>query len=105
MQNYKIVVFIPLQAKEKVKMAMFQAGAGKIGAHYDQCSFETKGLGQFRPLSGATPAIGSLGTLEVVEEVRVEMIVSGEALQRVIVAMKEAHPYEEVAYDIFGLLN
>lgn len=97
---YKVFVFIPTESKEKVKEAMFKAGGGHIG-NYDSCCFETEGTGQFRPLEGSDPAIGGHGHVEYVKEVRVEMVVEDEKISAVLSAMKEAHPYEEVAYDVF----
>ncbi len=70
---YKLVIFIPEEAKERVKGAMFSEGAGKIG-NYDCCSFELKGEGQFRALKGSNPHIGEQGKLEKVVEYRVEMV-------------------------------
>ena len=101
---YKIGVYIPQEHKEKVKTAMFEAGAGKIGS-YDCCSFEYAGSGQFRPLSGSRPFIGLQDALEKVDEVRVEMVCKKEFLQAVVVAMKAAHPYEEVAFDVVKLVD
>ncbi|MFA4904893.1 MAG: NGG1p interacting factor NIF3 [Candidatus Margulisiibacteriota bacterium] len=100
---YKLVVFIPEKALDKVRKAVCSAGAGKIGRKYDNCSFYTKGTGTFRPLKGARPYIGKVGKLEKVNEYRLETIVSKELLKKVIAAMKEAHPYEEPAYDIYPL--
>jgi len=93
----QIVVFIPESHKERVKDAMFQAGAGKLG-NYDCCSFEVTGLGQFRPLDGSQPYTGTFQQIEYVKEVRVEMICHDTAVNDVIKAMKIAHPYETPAY-------
>ncbi len=92
-----IVFYVPDEALEKVKAAMFAAGAGRLG-HYDQCCWQTIGQGQFRPLPGSNPAIGSLGKLAIVDEWKVEMICATEALEKVISAMKAAHPYETPAF-------
>lgn len=96
---YKLVFFVPEAQKEQVKLAVFSAGAGKIG-HYDQCCWEVKGTGQFRPLSGSTPAIGSRNVVEQVEEFRVELVCEDHLIEKAVEAMKQAHPYEEPAYDI-----
>jgi hypothetical protein len=104
MKLFKIGVYIPLEHKEKVKDAMFGAGAGKIG-NYDSCSFEILGTGQFRPLSGSRPFIGIQDAVERVSEVRVEMICPQEKVKAVVVAMKKSHPYEEVAFDIVAMEN
>jgi len=97
---YKIITFIPESHLEQVKAAMFAAGAGHIG-NYDCCCFTSKGFGQFRPLPGSDPFIGQQGKIETVEEYKVEMVCPKELLKHVIQAMIEAHPYEEVAYDVF----
>jgi len=96
---YTISFYVPEKDKERVKMAMFHAGAGKIG-NYDQCCFEYKGQGQFRPLTGSKPHLGNENQLEYVEEYKVEMVVLDSFVKAVIAAMKNAHPYEEVAYHV-----
>jgi dinuclear metal center YbgI/SA1388 family protein len=101
---HKLVVFCPTEAAAIVSQAMFDAGAGHIG-NYDQCSFETNGVGAFRPLDGAQPVLGELGQREKVSETRIEMLCSKHVISRVISAMKQAHPYEEVAYDCYQLEN
>jgi hypothetical protein len=100
----KIVFFCPIKEKETVKSAMFEAGAGKIG-NYDSCSFETEGIGQFRPLAGSNAFIGDIGKLELVKEFKIEMVCSDEVVSNVILAMKNTHPYEEVAYEVYSLEN
>jgi hypothetical protein len=100
----KIIVFIPKKFSEKVKEEMFKAGAGKF-KNYDCCSFESEGVGQFRPLKNARPFIGSIDRIKKVKEVKVEMICEEECLKEVISAMKKSHPYEEVAYDVFSLVK
>lgn len=92
-----ISFYVPIKDAEKVKNAMFQAGAGRVG-NYDYCSFETKGTGQFRPLSGSRPAIGAEGTLEMVEELKVDMVCEDNVVREVIAALKKSHPYETPAY-------
>lgn len=101
---HKLTVYIPLKYKEVVKSAMFKMGAGKVG-NYDQCSFEVIGTGQFRPLKGSDPFIGSTDNLQKVEEARVEMIVEDSMINDVVAAMKSAHPYETPAYDIVKMEN
>jgi dinuclear metal center YbgI/SA1388 family protein len=103
-QYNKVAVFIPVSHTEKVMLAMANAGAGSIGA-YDSCSFQSEGTGTFRPLKGSNPFIGSTGTLERVDEMRLEMIVPTWKLNPVLEAMKAAHPYEEIAYDVYALAN
>ena len=102
--NYKLVVFVPVDALAKVSNAVFAAGAGAIG-NYSNCSFGTEGTGTFLPLEGAKPAIGKKGKLEKVPEIRFETIVPAEKLDNVIAAMKKAHPYETPAFDVFKLYN
>jgi dinuclear metal center YbgI/SA1388 family protein len=102
--NYKLVVFIPVEAVSKLSNAIFKAGAGKIG-NYSHCSFRTEGEGSFLPLDGAQPAIGKKGKLENVPEIRFEAIVSSDKLQQVVSAMLKAHPYEMPAFDCYKLFN
>jgi dinuclear metal center YbgI/SA1388 family protein len=96
----KIAVFVPEEHAARVREAMAQAGAGKLG-NYDQCAFETVGTGHFRPLEGANPFIGEISHSENVREVKVEAICAPDNVEAVISAMRSAHPYEEPAYDIF----
>jgi len=101
---YKIVVFVPMTHVQIVKDALFAAGAGKIGS-YDSCCFETKGIGQFRPLPGSQPYLGQKNVIEKVEEVKIELVCDEKYLQRSITALKKHHPYETPAYDIIKLIN
>ncbi|MBR9857468.1 MAG: NGG1p interacting factor NIF3 [Gammaproteobacteria bacterium] len=99
---YKLVFFVPESHLEPVKAAVFATGAGKIG-DYDCCCFETRGTGQFRPLAGATPFIGESGTLERIEEVRVELVCEDHLIRAAVTALRQAHPYEEPAFDAWQL--
>lgn len=101
---YKVVVFVPISHSEKVREAILNAGAGYIGK-YSHCSFNMEGTGTFMPLEGTSPFIGSQGELERVNEVRIETIVKEKDVSKVICSMLKAHPYEEVAYDIYPLVN
>ncbi len=103
-QNVKIVVTVPETHTDIVRNAMGLAGAGKIG-NYSFCTFSSKGIGRFRPETGANPHVGQVGKLEEVSEERIETICSRENLQKVIEAIKKAHPYDEVALDIYPLEN
>ncbi|GAB4010575.1 MAG: CBU_2076 family Dot/Icm type IV secretion system effector [Bdellovibrio sp.] len=94
---FQIVVFVDIDHVDQVKDALFSAGAGRLG-HYECCSFETRGTGQFRPIEGADPFIGKVGEIERVDEIRVEMMCTREHLKAAIEAMLEAHPYETPAY-------
>ena len=102
MKKYKIVVFVPESHAEKVREAMANAGAGKIG-NYSYCTFTSKGVGRFKPLLGAKPTIGEVGRLEAVEEERIETVCAEENLNAVLSAIKDAHPYEEPAIDVYLL--
>ena len=94
---YHIAFYVPEDHAEKVKESMFAAGAGRLG-NYEKCSFEYKGFGQFKPLPGARPFIGSEGELETVSEIKIEMVCLKENLQEAIAALKRTHPYETPAY-------
>ncbi|MGZ8801455.1 MAG: Nif3-like dinuclear metal center hexameric protein, partial [Mycobacterium sp.] len=98
----KWVVFVPAQNAAAVRTAMFSAGAGQIG-DYSQCSWSVAGTGQFLPIDGATPAIGSVGTVEQVAEDRVEMVAPASQRAAVLAGLRSAHPYEEPAFDIIAL--
>lgn len=100
----KLVVFVPRESADAVRSALAAAGAGALG-DYDSCSFSTRGEGRFRPLAGASPAIGQVGDLEVVAEERIEVIVPRPARDAVVAAMLAAHPYEEVAFDVVELAD
>jgi dinuclear metal center YbgI/SA1388 family protein len=98
----KIVVFAPVTAAEAVRAALAGAGAGSIG-DYDAASFTSSGEGRFRPLEGASPAIGEIGRPEVVDEVRIESVFGRDRRAAVVAAVLSAHPYEEPAYDVVEL--
>jgi dinuclear metal center YbgI/SA1388 family protein len=101
---YKIVIYVPESHVNDVRESLSMSGAGHIG-NYSHCTFQAKGQGTFKPLQGTNPYIGSENELEFVNEVRMETIVQQSHLQNVIKHMIEAHPYEEVAYDIYPLEN
>ena len=98
----KLVVFVPEQFHESMLQALGEAGAGWIG-DYSHCTFNLSGTGTFKPMAGTNPYIGKQGTLEKVNEVRLETIVTEDNEQQVIEAMLKVHPYEEVAYDLYPL--
>ncbi|ABM14411.1 MULTISPECIES: Nif3-like dinuclear metal center hexameric protein [Mycolicibacterium] len=98
----KWVVFVPAGNAEAVRSAMFAGGAGQLG-DYSQCSWSVSGTGQFLPGDGATPAIGSVGTLEQVAEDRVEMVAPASRRAAVLAGLRAAHPYEEPAFDVVAL--
>lgn len=101
---YKIAVYVPHSHLGQVQQALAEAGAGHIGK-YSGCSFRTPGIGSFLPEAGSRPFIGSVGVLEEVEEYRLETIAAKPVLERALQAMHSAHPYEEVAYDVYPLIN
>lgn len=103
-KGVKIVVFVPETHTDVVRKAMGDAGAGIIG-NYSHCTFSSKGIGRFKPESGANPHIGEVGKFEEVTEERIETICSREKLNEVIKAIKEVHPYDEVALDVYSLEN
>ncbi|MDR4314360.1 YqfO protein [Niallia circulans] len=98
----KLVVYVPKEHVEQVKKAIGDAGAGSIG-NYSHCVFSTEGIGEFQPLEGAVPYIGSVNKLEQVEEVKIESVYLASKEKKIVRAMVKAHPYEEVAYDIYDL--
>ncbi|OPY58353.1 MAG: putative GTP cyclohydrolase 1 type 2 [Pelotomaculum sp. PtaU1.Bin035] len=101
---FKIMVFVPEKHADAVRIAMAEAGAGWIG-NYSHCAFMTSGTGTFMPLEGTNPFIGSKGVIEQVAEIKLETLVPAGRLNGVIRAMLKAHPYEEVAYDVYLLQN
>ena len=101
---YKLVFFVPIDSAEIVKQAVFGAGAGRIG-NYQQCCFQTKGMGQFQPLENANPAIGQIGELAIVEELKIEMVCSDDNIKKAVDALKMSHPYETPAYEVYQLIE
>lgn len=104
MSRIKIVTFVPLKYAEKVRDALGKSGAGVIG-EYSFCSYSVIGVGRFIPSSNARPHTGESNKLEAVEEERIEVVCARSYAKQVIAAMKQAHPYEEVAFDIYSLLS
>jgi dinuclear metal center YbgI/SA1388 family protein len=100
----KLAVFVPPTHLDPVRAAVANAGGGVIG-NYAECSFGVEGEGTYRPMPGAVPHAGTVGKLERAREVRLEMIVPRSAVGRAVRAMEAAHPYEEVAYDLYPLAN
>ena len=98
----KIVVLAPVADAERVRTALTDAGAGAVG-DYDGCTFTSTGEGRFRPLEGASPAIGAVGRAETVAEVRIETVCARPLRRTAVAAMLAAHPYEEPAYDVLEL--
>jgi hypothetical protein len=97
---YTLVFYVPVDHCEAVKIAMFAAGAGRVG-NYEQCAWQVLGQGQFKPMQGSQPFLGQEGSVEQVDEYRVEMVCADADLQGVLRALKQAHPYEEPAYNYY----
>jgi hypothetical protein len=104
MEKVKIVVFVPLTHSEKVRETIGKAGGGVI-ENYSYCSFSTKGVGRFKPDEKANPHIGKANELESVEEERIEFVCPKKSTKSIIKEIKRVHPYEEVALDIYPLIN
>lgn len=100
----KLVVFAPVEDAENVRNSIFEAGGGQIGK-YSECSFNIKGQGTFKPGEGTDPHTGEIGKREVTDEEKIEVIFPAYLKEKLITAMTDAHPYEEVAYDIIALNN
>jgi hypothetical protein len=99
---YKLAFFVPASHVDVVKAAVFAAGGGRIG-DYDHCAWQTLGQGQFRPLDGSQPFLGQTGQVEVVEEWKVELVVADDLIAQVVAALKQSHPYETPAYEVWRL--
>ncbi|THH19700.1 hypothetical protein EW146_g1542 [Bondarzewia mesenterica] len=112
MVRFKLVFFTPAISTRNILdhlFAKYPKELGKIG-QYEQCAFVSRGTGQFKPAAGANPTIGSVGNLEFVEEDRVELVVNDKGeehleLKNAIKELKSVHPYEEVAYDVYQLID
>ncbi|MCD4535455.1 Nif3-like dinuclear metal center hexameric protein [Nocardioides sp. cx-169] len=100
----KLTVYVPADAAAPLRAAIAEAGAGRIG-DYDFASFTSQGQGRFRPLEGADPAIGTVGSIETVEEVRIEVVLERALRAEVVRAALRSHPYEEPAYDVVELAD
>lgn len=100
----KLVTFVPAANLREVKEALFSAGAGNTG-NYDECSFQVEGSGSFKPNQYANPVIGEANQREIVDEMRLEVLLPSHKKQSVLNALKKSHPYEEVAYYLSSLEN
>ena len=101
---HKLVWFVPREALEKTRAAVFEAGAGRIG-EYERCSWYTAGTGTFLAREGAEPTVGEVGREERVAELRGETVVPAERASEIVRALVAAHPYEEVAYELYPLVE
>ena len=99
---YKLSYHVPESHLEQTKRALFDAGAGRVG-NYDQCCWQCRGEGQFRPLPGSRPFLGRAGTLESVIEYRVELVCDEACVSEAVQALLRAHPYEQPSYDLIRL--
>lgn len=99
---YKICVYVPESSVEKVKQALFNAGAGRMD-DYDNCCWQTTGIGQFRPLDGSNPTIGSINKIESVVEVKIELVCEDNLVKLAVQAIRDSHPYEVPAFDVWKL--
>ncbi len=100
----KIVIYVPVEDADAVRQVLGEEGAGHIG-NYDFCSFSQRGIGRFRPGEGTNPHIGTHDKIEDVEEERIETVCPKRIVKEVIRKVKEVHPYEEMAYDVYPLVN
>ena len=99
---YKLNFYVPADGKEETKKALFNIGVGMFD-NYEECSWETLGKGQFKPVNSANPTIGEVDKLEVLDEYKVEMICTDELISKSVETLKKTHPYEEVAYEVFKM--
>ena len=102
--NRKLVVFVPPDALDAVRDALFDAGAGRIG-EYERCSWYVEGTGTFFAGATASPTIGERGREERTPELRLETVYPVEHEEEVVRALREAHPYEEPAFDLYALAD
>jgi len=101
-KKYKIVVYVPESHGNELRAAMGDADAGVIG-DYTHCMFTLKGTGQFKPGEGSDPYVGEVGKLNKVEEERIETVCEADKLPGIIKAIRDTHPYEEPAFDVYPI--
>lgn len=99
---YKICFYVPKSSLEEVKSALFEAGAGTVGG-YQHCAWQTLGQGQFMPLAHSNPHIGAHNQLETIDEYKVELVCEDAFIEKAIVALKDSHPYETPAFQVFKI--
>ena len=104
MEIVKIVTFVPETHADIVREAIGNAGGGRIG-NYTHCTFSVKGVGRFKPGEGADPAIGAIGSLESVQEEKIEFVCERMLAKKVMDEIRRVHPYEEVPIDVYPLIN
>jgi len=103
-ERRKLVVFVPEEALDAVRAALFAAGAGRVG-NYERCSWYAAGTGTFLGGEGAEPTVGERGREERVPELRLETVYPAEREAGIVRALRSAHPYEEPAFDLYPLLQ
>ena len=104
MEIVKIVTFVPETHADSVREAIGNAGGGRIG-NYTHCTFSVKGVGRFKPGEKADPAIGAIGSLESVEEEKIEFVCERVLAKKVMEEIRKVHPYEEVPFDVYPLIS
>ena len=104
MEKVKIVTFVPETHADVVREAIGNAGGGRIG-NYTYCTFSVKGVGRFKPGEEADPAIGAIGSLESVQEEKIEFVCERILAKKVMEEIRRVHPYEEVPIDVYPLIN
>ena len=102
--NRKLVVFVPPDALDDVRSALFEAGAGRIG-EYERCSWYAEGTGTFLAGERSSPVLGERGREERVSELRLETVYPAEREREIVAALRRAHPYEEPAFDLYQLVD
>jgi hypothetical protein len=100
----KICFYVPESHLEIVKKALFAVGAGRIGL-YEACCWQTRGQGQFRPLEGSSPYVGQQDRVSYVDEFKVELVCEDKLIEDVIQSLRQAHPYEEPAFEVIRLVS
>ena len=100
----RLITYVPKDSAETLRTALFNAGGGMVG-NYSECSFNTSGVGTFKALEGADPYIGTIGKRFEGEEIKVEMVYPQHFESKIVKTLLQAHPYEEVAYDLIALSN
>jgi hypothetical protein len=101
---YRLEFYVPESHLESVKKALFGVGVGKVG-NYDSCAWQTEGRGQYRPLANSVPFAGEVLALETIAEFKVEMVCEKHLLAQAVATLKQAHPYEEVAFAVLAILS
>lgn len=100
---YKLIFYVPEAEAEAVKNAVFEAGGGRLG-NYECCAWQVLGEGQFKPIQGAKPFVGKVGSIHREKEYLVEILCNDDCIEAAVQAMKASHPYEEPAYSVTPLL-